>query len=302
MDPPAVPPHWETTPASPGLQFRAKDLAGRQALKAFDDVYYRILPEHRVPFNSTIEIYAFQTDEDFDSFNHIAIWEKRENGARSRADAENWTLAESDETVFRTDGTYMYAAYCLHNEEINVVSLRPQDYYPLPPHWYYNDVTRSVVWDGFELTLPQAADAFDEVFRTTKARHVAHEVQQNHQIVLRVYDYHDEINGQDSSDVIACMQRPFSNLEWEFTYQSAHYDPEGTYAYIEETVLDDEGNEMGGYDGLPDIAFDFELDDEEEELVYQEPVQMEEFTWEESESDSNVMDIAISGRLLLLVK
>lgn len=302
MDLPAVPPHWEVTLQQ--LHFRARDLTARQALKAFDDVYYRVLPEYRVPLNSTIEIYAFQTDLDYDAFNHIAVWEKRENGERSRADAEDWELVESVENVFNADGQYIYAAYHIYNEEINVLSLSAQNYYPLPPHWYYNDATRSVVWSGFGLTLPDAADAFDEAFSITRAGHIAHAVAENHQIVLRVY----EINGQDENDAIACIKRPVGDLEWEVTYESPQYDPDQTYAYIEDSVIDDEGNNIGRWEGFPDTAFGFELD-EEVEWVAQTPVPMEEFVTqflpddddEDEESDINVMDIARSGAILQLL-
>ena len=305
MDLPAVPPHWEVT-----LQhwhFRARDLTARQALKAFDDVYYRVLPEYRVPFNSTIEIYAFQTDLDYDAFNHIAVWEKRENGERSRADAEDWELVESVENVFNADGQYIYAAYCIHNEEIDVVTLSAQDYFPLPPHWYYNDATRSVVWSGFGLTLSAAADAFDQAFSITRAGHIAHAVAENHQIVLRVYDYYDEINGQDENDAIACIKRPVGDLEWEVTYESAHFNPDQTYAYVEDSVIDDEGNNIGRWEGFPDTAFNFELD-EDLEFVAQLPEPMEDFTDQifmddddDEQSDFNVMDIARGGAVLNLL-
>ena len=306
MDLPAVPPHWEVVTLQQ-WHFRARDLTARQALKAFDDVYYRVLPEYRVPLNSTIEIYAFQTDLDYDAFNHIAVWEKRENGERSRADAEDWELVESVENVFSADGQYIYAAVCIHNEEIDVVTLSARDYFTLPPHWYYNDATRSVVWSGFGLTLPAAADAFDQAFNITIAGHIAHAVAENHQIVLRVYDYYDEINGQDENDAIACIKRPVGDLEWEVTYEAAHFNPDQTYAYIEDSVIDDEGNNIGRWEGFPDTAFYFELD-EDLEFVAQLPQPIEDFTAQifmddddDEQSDFNVMDIARGGAVLNLL-
>lgn len=291
----APPRHWRYYQPGDFFVFEAGDVKIDEAGKAFDDVYYRIWPENRLPLNCEIQIKAYPTEADVEAENCVAIYWKTENRQRSRADAESWTLQVFDEETFQDNGHYIYTAwYDLndHNHTILEVRLPRGRYMPLPRCWEYDEIYNIVLFNGSNLTLQDAAHCFDEGFRHVTAYHRDEQFHYNRTIRLDAYWDEGDVG---YADPVASKFRRVGQTVWTLEYNeydNDYFDDE-TY-YVHFSIQRENGDDVV-FNGFPDTAFDFDEDEDDEEEW--------EDDWMSSDEEShvNVMDIAMGGALVDIV-
>lgn len=286
----AAPQHWRFTPYN-RIYFAAEYLTTEEVTKAFDDVYYRILPDYRLPPNCEIQLKCYQTEEDEENENYIAIYHKTENRQRSRANAEPWAFQVLEEDEYDAEDSYIWRADFSVDEESEALSLDMDYYRPLPRCWEYNTYNNLVLFNGSGLTLTDAAHCFDEGLRRVPRYHRDEILYW--QWSLRIEAYEDE-NDPGYRDPLASIFRMVEDDAWQWDDPISEFFDRDDFYYNDLSVISETGHDVL-FRGLPDTAFDFDEEDDEDDEEWEDDFMSDE------ESHVNVTDIAMGGALLHLM-